>query len=122
MPRLPILLLAALVASGAAAQTADLPRPFSLLRARAGGGDRPAWLAAIPGRSAVTVDVPDCPQTCEVTVRRPGESEAAVPLDRVASTGGSVTLFVPEGPLTVTVRDGRTGERLAEPLLPSNTL
>ncbi|WP_412068357.1 hypothetical protein [Rubrivirga sp. IMCC43871] len=93
----------------------DASVDLHVFRPRAGDiGGRPAWLGRLPGRARVQIDVAACPQTCEVAVRRPGESAEAVPLDRVATTGGPVTLYVPREPVVVVVRDGRTGETLAE--------
>ncbi|WP_412060470.1 hypothetical protein [Rubrivirga sp. IMCC45206] len=93
----------------------DAAVDLHVFRPRAGDvGGRPAWLAQLPNRTRVEVDIAPCPQTCEVAVRRSGESAEAVPLDRVATTGGPVTLYVPREPVVVVVRDGRTGETLAE--------
>ncbi len=87
-------------------------------RARDVGG-RPAWLAQLPGRVRIEVDVPDCPQTCELAVLVPGESAEAVPLDRVATTGGTATLYVPEDDVWIRLHDGRTGEAIPMPAWPA---
>lgn len=106
----PVILLAA---DGQPLAPARASTDLQVFRPRAGDVDgRPAWLARLPGRTALSVDVPPCPQTCEVFARGPDEDVAAVPLDRLASGGGPVTLYVPPGRIVVTVRDGRTGEVL----------
>lgn len=109
-----------LLPDGRPFEPAERPVDLQVFRPRAGDAyGRPAWLAALPGRVPVRVDVPDCPRTCEVTVRRPGESPEAVPLDRVATTGGPVTLYVPVEDSVIGVLDGRTGAPVPLPPWPA---
>lgn len=94
---------------------------LQVFRPRAGdAAGRPAWLARLPGRTPIRVRLAVCPQTCDVTVRLPGESAEAVPVDRVASDAADVTVYVPTGRRAlVTARDGVTGEALWEIELPA---
>ena len=58
---------------------------------------RPTWMALGGRRTALDVAVPECAaRGCFVEAVRPGESAAAVPLDRTEADGsGSVRLFLP---------------------------
>jgi len=89
-----------------------------VVRPRAGDvAGRPAWMATLPGREAHDIDLPDAcaERVCLVRATVPGESAAAVPLDRVVTAGeASARLYLPaDGEVRVEVLDGRTGDVLS---------